>query len=190
MLLNVLQLNYKQAKEIMVPRTDMICAERNSSLAELTKIMIDSGHSRIPIYKENKDNIIGLVHSKDLLKLHLQSQKEQSPLEKIVRPLSALACGAFHIRSGGRAYFNTTPIGRAVTGTLLVRAMAADDVSVWGDGSTYKGNDIERFYRYGLMANSELRIYKPWLDKAFVSRIFLKLTMLPRWFRRVCQKII
>ncbi len=87
MLLNVLQLNYKQAKEIMVPRTDMICAERNSSLAELTKIMIDSGHSRIPIYKENKDNIIGLVHSKDLLKLHLQSQKEQSPLEKIVRPV-------------------------------------------------------------------------------------------------------
>jgi len=87
----------------------------------------------------------------------------------VAEGLSALACGAFHIRSGGRAYFNTTPIGRAVTGTLLVRAMAADDVSVWGDGSTYKGNDIERFYRYGLMANPELRIYKPWLDEAFVS---------------------
>jgi len=87
----------------------------------------------------------------------------------VAEGLSALACGAFHIRSGGRAYFNTTPIGRAVTGTLLVRAMAEDDVFVWGDGSTYKGNDIERFYRYGLMANPELRIYKPWLDEAFVS---------------------
>ncbi|WP_199711048.1 argininosuccinate synthase [Tessaracoccus antarcticus] len=83
--------------------------------------------------------------------------------------LSALACGAFHIRSAGRAYFNTTPIGRAVTGTMLVRAMSADNVSIWGDGSTYKGNDIERFYRYGLMANPSLRIYKPWLDEAFVS---------------------
>ncbi|MGO1385306.1 MAG: argininosuccinate synthase [Arachnia sp.] len=82
---------------------------------------------------------------------------------------SALACGAFHIRSAGRAYFNTTPIGRAVTGTMLVRAMAADKVSIWGDGSTYKGNDIERFYRYGLMANPSLRIYKPWLDENFVS---------------------
>ena len=83
--------------------------------------------------------------------------------------LSALACGAFHIRSAGRAYFNTTPIGRAVTGTMLVRAMAEDNVSIWGDGSTYKGNDIERFYRYGLMSNPSLRIYKPWLDEAFVS---------------------
>ncbi len=83
--------------------------------------------------------------------------------------LSALACGAFHIRSAGRAYFNTTPIGRAVTGTMLVRAMAADNVSIWGDGSTYKGNDIERFYRYGLMANPSLRIYKPWLDEEFVT---------------------
>ncbi|MFV0430427.1 MAG: argininosuccinate synthase [Arachnia sp.] len=84
---------------------------------------------------------------------------------------SALACGAFHIRTGGKAYFNTTPIGRAVTGTLLVRAMASDDVAIWGDGSTYKGNDIERFYRYGLMANPALRIYKPWLDEAFVSEL-------------------
>ena len=84
---------------------------------------------------------------------------------------SALACGAFHIRTAGRAYFNTTPIGRAVTGTLLVRAMAEDDVMIWGDGSTYKGNDIERFYRYGLMANPRLRIYKPWLDEAFVSEL-------------------
>ncbi len=83
--------------------------------------------------------------------------------------LSALACGAFHIRSAGRAYFNTTPIGRAVTGTMLVRAMAEDNVSIWGDGSTYKGNDIERFYRYGLMANPALRIYKPWLDEEFVT---------------------
>ena len=85
--------------------------------------------------------------------------------------LSALACGAFHIRSAGRAYFNTTPIGRAVTGTMLVRAMAEDDVAIWGDGSTYKGNDIERFYRYGLMANPDLRIYKPWLDNDFVTQL-------------------
>src|SRR5271165_7088989 len=85
--------------------------------------------------------------------------------------LAALACGAFHIRSGGRAYFNTTPLGRAVTGTLLVRAMLEDDVRIWGDGSTYKGNDIERFYRYGLLANPNLRIYKPWLDAAFVSEL-------------------
>jgi argininosuccinate synthase len=85
--------------------------------------------------------------------------------------LVALTCGAFHIRTGGRTYFNTTPIGRAVTGTLLVRAMRDDDVWVWGDGSTYKGNDIERFYRYGLLANPKLRIYKPWLDEAFVTEL-------------------
>ncbi|WP_349829221.1 argininosuccinate synthase [Brevibacterium litoralis] len=83
----------------------------------------------------------------------------------------ALQCGAFHIRSGGKTYFNTTPIGRAVTGTLLVRAMKEDGVDIWGDGSTYKGNDIERFYRYGLMANPNLRIYKPWLDSTFVSEL-------------------
>jgi argininosuccinate synthase len=77
--------------------------------------------------------------------------------------LAAIACGAFHIRSGGRSYFNTTPLGRAVTGTLLVRAMREDQVDIWGDGSTFKGNDIERFYRYGLLANPGLRIYKPWL---------------------------
>src|SRR4051812_7501493 len=85
--------------------------------------------------------------------------------------LAALACGAFHIRSGGRTYFNTTPLGRAVTGTLLVRAMLDDDVQIWGDGSTFKGNDIERFYRYGLLANPALRIYKPWLDADFVSEL-------------------
>ena len=85
--------------------------------------------------------------------------------------LAALACGAFHIRSGGRTYFNTTPLGRAVTGTLLVRAMREDGVSVWGDGSTFKGNDIERFYRYGLLANPNLQIYKPWLDPAFVAEL-------------------
>ena len=82
-----------------------------------------------------------------------------------------MACGAFHIRSGGRAYFNTTPLGRAVTGTMLVRAMHEDDVDIWGDGSTFKGNDIERFYRYGLLANPELRIYKPWLDPEFVHEL-------------------
>lgn len=85
--------------------------------------------------------------------------------------LMALQCGAFHITSAGKPYFNTTPIGRAVTGTMLVRAMADDDVHVWGDGSTYKGNDIERFYRYGLLANPQLRIYKPWLDEHFVSEL-------------------
>jgi argininosuccinate synthase len=85
--------------------------------------------------------------------------------------LAALACGAFHIRSGGKQYFNTTPIGRAVTGTLLVRAMLSDKVDIWGDGSTYKGNDIERFYRYGLLANPNLRIYKPWLDADFVREL-------------------
>lgn len=85
--------------------------------------------------------------------------------------LVALTCGAFHIRSGGKAYFNTTPLGRAVTGTLLVRAMREDGVDIWGDGSTYKGNDIERFYRYGLLANPALRIYKPWLDADFVTEL-------------------
>jgi argininosuccinate synthase len=85
--------------------------------------------------------------------------------------LVAIACGAFHIRTGGKFYFNTTPLGRAVTGTLLVRAMQDDGVEIWGDGSTYKGNDIERFYRYGLLANPNLRIYKPWLDKNFVSEL-------------------
>lgn len=85
--------------------------------------------------------------------------------------LAALACGAFHIRTGGKVYFNTTPLGRVITGTLLVRAMHADGVEIWGDGSTYKGNDIERFYRYGLLANPNLRIYKPWLDTAFVSEL-------------------
>ncbi|MBU6239819.1 MAG: argininosuccinate synthase [Planctomycetes bacterium] len=81
--------------------------------------------------------------------------------------LSALQCGAFHITTAGVPYFNTTPIGRAVTGTMLVQAMRADDVNIWGDGSTYKGNDIERFYRYGLLANPNLLVYKPWLDQEF-----------------------
>ncbi|MFA6299456.1 MAG: argininosuccinate synthase [Nocardioides sp.] len=85
--------------------------------------------------------------------------------------LAAIACGAFHIRSGSRTYFNTTPLGRAVTGTMLVRAMHEDGVDIWGDGSTFKGNDIERFYRYGLLANPELRIYKPWLDADFVHEL-------------------
>ncbi|HEV7134978.1 MAG TPA: argininosuccinate synthase [Gaiellaceae bacterium] len=85
--------------------------------------------------------------------------------------LAALQCGAFHIQTAGKRYFNTTPLGRAVTGTLLVQAMAQHGVDIWGDGSTYKGNDIERFYRYGLLANANLRIYKPWLDDAFVSEL-------------------
>ena len=85
--------------------------------------------------------------------------------------LVALQCGAFHIRTGGKTYFNTTPLGRAVTGTMLVRAMLEDGVNIWGDGSTYKGNDIERFYRYGLLANPQLQIYKPWLDADFVAEL-------------------
>jgi argininosuccinate synthase len=85
--------------------------------------------------------------------------------------IAALQCGAFHVQTAGRRYFNTTPLGRAVTGTLLVRAMAQYGVDIWGDGSTYKGNDIERFYRYGLLANESLRVYKPWLDEAFVSEL-------------------
>ena len=85
--------------------------------------------------------------------------------------LVALQCGAFHISTGGRTYFNTTPLGRAVTGTMLVTAMAKDGVDIWGDGSTYKGNDIERFYRYGLLVNPNLRIYKPWLDSQFVEEL-------------------
>ena len=85
--------------------------------------------------------------------------------------LIALQCGAFHITTAGKTYFNTTPLGRAVTGTLLVRAMKDDGVCIWGDGSTYKGNDIERFYRYGLLVNPSLRIYKPWLDQVFVDEL-------------------
>ncbi len=85
--------------------------------------------------------------------------------------LVALQCGAFHVSSGGKTYFNTTPLGRAVTGTMLVQAMHEHGVDVWGDGSTYKGNDIERFFRYGLLANPSLRIYKPWLDPLFVEEL-------------------
>ena len=85
--------------------------------------------------------------------------------------IAALQCGAFHISTAGVTYFNTTPIGRAVTGTMLVTAMKEDDVNVWGDGSTFKGNDIERFYRYGLLANPSLKIYKPWLDQAFIDEL-------------------
>jgi argininosuccinate synthase len=85
--------------------------------------------------------------------------------------IAALQSGAFHISTAGVTYFNTTPIGRAVTGTMLVAAMKEDDVHIWGDGSTYKGNDIERFYRYGLLTNPALRIYKPWLDQAFIDEL-------------------
>ena len=91
--------------------------------------------------------------------------------ELVREGLMALQCGAFHISTAGKTYFNTTPLGRAVTGTMLVAAMKDDGVDIWGDGSTYKGNDIERFYRYGLMVNPNLRIYKPWLDQAFVDEL-------------------
>ncbi|HTJ04304.1 MAG TPA: argininosuccinate synthase [Caldimonas sp.] len=85
--------------------------------------------------------------------------------------VAALQCGAFHISTAGQTYFNTTPLGRAVTGTMLVSAMKEDGVDIWGDGSTFKGNDIERFYRYGLLVNPQLRIYKPWLDQAFIDEL-------------------
>ncbi|HEU4935952.1 MAG TPA: argininosuccinate synthase [Vicinamibacterales bacterium] len=89
----------------------------------------------------------------------------------VAEGLAVLQCGAFHISTAGVPYFNTTPIGRAVTGTMLVGAMKEDEVNIWGDGSTFKGNDIERFYRYGLLANPNLRIYKPWLDQAFIDEL-------------------
>src|SRR5438270_1118131 len=89
----------------------------------------------------------------------------------VAEGIAALQCGAFHISTAGVTYFNTTPLGRAVTGTMLVAAMKEDGVNIWGDGSTFKGNDIERFYRYGLLVNPQLRIYKPWLDQAFIDEL-------------------
>ena len=89
----------------------------------------------------------------------------------VAEGIAAIQCGAFHISTGGATYFNTTPLGRAVTGTMLVVAMREDGVDIWSDGSTYKGNDIERFYRYGLLANPQLRIYKPWLDQRFIDEL-------------------
>ncbi|MCK6434822.1 MAG: argininosuccinate synthase, partial [Aquabacterium sp.] len=89
----------------------------------------------------------------------------------VAEGIAAIQCSAFHISTGGATYFNTTPLGRAVTGTALVVAMKEDSVNIWGDGSTYKGNDIERFYRYGLLANPALRIYKPWLDQRFIDEL-------------------
>src|ERR1700761_9043427 len=89
----------------------------------------------------------------------------------VAEGIAALQSGAFHISTAGVTYFNTTPIGRAVTGTMLVAAMKEDGVNIWGDGSTFKGNDIERFYRYGLLVNPDLKIYKPWLDEAFIQEL-------------------
>src|SRR6201988_2727802 len=89
----------------------------------------------------------------------------------VAEGIAALQSGAFHISTAGVPYFNTTPLGRAVTGTMLVAAMKDDDVHIWGDGSTFKGNDIERFYRYGLLVNPSLRIYKPWLDQRFIDEL-------------------
>ena len=89
----------------------------------------------------------------------------------VAEGIAAIQCGAFHISTAGSTYFNTTPLGRAVTGTMLVAAMREDDVHIWGDGSTFKGNDIERFYRYGLLVNPNLRIYKPWLDQRFIDEL-------------------
>ncbi len=91
--------------------------------------------------------------------------------ELVAEGIAAIQSGAFHISTGGQTYFNTTPLGRAVTGTMLVAAMRQDDVNIWGDGSTFKGNDIERFYRYGLLTNPSLKVYKPWLDQAFIDQL-------------------
>ena len=102
--------------------------------------------------------------------------------------LIALQCGAFHISSAGKTYFNTTPLGRAVTGTMLVNAMKEDGVNIWGDGSTHKGNDIERFYRYGLLANPDLKIYKPWLDMEFVTELGGRKEM-SEWLPRAAMAI-
>lgn len=92
-------------------------------------------------------------------------------LQLALEGIAAIQCGAFHVSTGGMPYFNTTPLGRAVTGTMRVSAMKEDDVNIWGDGSTYKGNDIERFYRYGLLTNPALKIYKPWLDQTFIDEL-------------------
>jgi argininosuccinate synthase len=89
----------------------------------------------------------------------------------VLEGIAALQAGAFHITTAGVTYFNTTPIGRAVTGTMLVASMQEDDVNIWGDGSTFKGNDIERFYRYGLLVNPSLKVYKPWLDATFIDEL-------------------
>jgi argininosuccinate synthase len=89
----------------------------------------------------------------------------------VAEGIAAIQSGAFHISTGGQTYFNTTPLGRAVTGTMLVAAMREDDVHIWGDGSTFKGNDIERFYRYGLLTNPHLKVYKPWLDQRFIDEL-------------------
>jgi argininosuccinate synthase len=112
----------------------------------------------------------------DIPRRALQYGAEQARLvdcrqQLVAEGIAALQSGAFHISTAGVTYFNTTPIGRAVTGTMLVAAMKEDDVNIWGDGSTYKGNDIERFYRYGLLANPALKIYKPWLDQAFIDEL-------------------
>ncbi|HMF97186.1 MAG TPA: argininosuccinate synthase [Vicinamibacterales bacterium] len=112
----------------------------------------------------------------DIPRKALQYGAEQARLidcraQLVAEGIAALQCGAFHISTAGVPYFNTTPLGRAVTGTMLVVAMKEDDVHIWGDGSTFKGNDIERFYRYGLLANPNLRIYKPWLDQQFIDEL-------------------
>ncbi|CAN5660634.1 argininosuccinate synthase [soil metagenome] len=133
---------------------------------------------------------IGQYDEPDLASVPVRAGQYGAELSRLVdckaalvdEGLTALACGAFHIRSAGQVYFNTTPLGRAVTGTLLVRAMQDDDVSIWGDGSTFKGNDIERFYRYGLLANPALRIYKPWLDTDFVTELGGR-TEMSHWLR-------
>jgi argininosuccinate synthase len=112
----------------------------------------------------------------DIPRRALQYGAEQARLvdcrpQLVAEGLAALQCGAFHISTAGVPYFNTTPIGRAVAGTMLVLAMRQDEVHIWGDGSTFKGNDIERFYRYGLLANPDLRVYKPWLDQRFIDEL-------------------
>lgn len=117
--------------------------------------------------EEDYDAIPKKAEQYGAIKARLIDCRRQLALEGI----AAIQCGAFHINTGGMPYFNTTPLGRAVTGTMLVTAMKEDDVNIWGDGSTYKGNDIERFYRYGLLTNPQLKIYKPWLDQQFIDEL-------------------
>ena len=137
---------------------------------------MDAGEGRDSLCLYGQPRPAGRADYDDIPRRALQYGAEKARLidcrrQLVSEGLAALQCGAFHISTAGVPYFNTTPIGRAVTGTMLVIAMKEDDVNIWGDGSTFKGNDIERFYRYGLLANPNLRIYKPWLDQQFIDEL-------------------
>jgi len=114
---------------------------------------------------------LGQPDESDFAEIPRKARLVECRPQLVAEGIAAIQCGAFHISTGGATYFNTTPLGRAVTGTMLVVAMREDSVGIWSDGSTYKGNDIERFYRYGLLANPSLKIYKPWLDQRFIDEL-------------------